>query len=186
MPETAYLRRSFQMRRNLDVESYHRFQSTAEFCKLGAGTPARGKDAHFMILHATAKFTPRGSAGQFIAANVTPAIEDGVAAIGERILATAQFIAPEDTGELRDSGKVVVIRTDKTATAHVVFDSGHAGYVEYGTGIRGAASEGAGPYAYDPNWPGMPAQPYLRPALDEERANAVSELAGAIQVRLHE
>jgi hypothetical protein len=61
---------------------------------------------------------------------------------------------------------VVVRETGSTVVADVIFDSGHAAYVEYGTGIRGAESAGAGPYPYSPTWAGMPAQPYLRPALD--------------------
>jgi hypothetical protein len=47
--------------------------------------------------------------------------------------------------------------------------SPHAAYVEFGTGQRGAASAGAGNGPYSETWPGMPAQPYLRPALDTAR-----------------
>jgi hypothetical protein len=54
-------------------------------------------------------------------------------------------------------------------SAAVVFDSPHAAYVEYGTGQRGEASAGAGDGPYDPNWPGMVAQPFLRPATDLSR-----------------
>ena len=86
------------------------------------------------------------------------------------VLEEAEAIVPVDTGELRESGHVEMVETSgPKPSAAVVFDSDHAAYVEYGTGVRGAASPGAGDGPYDPNWPGMPAQPYLRPALDTAR-----------------
>ena len=74
------------------------------------------------------------------------------------------------SGELRDSGHVeMLVSSGPAPSAAVVFDAPYAAYVEYGTGVRGAASPGAGEGPYDPNWPGMVAQPYLRPALDTAR-----------------
>jgi len=87
----------------------------------------------------------------------------------ETILEAAEAIVAVDTGELRESGHVEIEVSGDKATGYVVFDAPHAAYVEYGTGIRGEASPGAGDGPYDPNWPGMPAQPYLRPALDSTR-----------------
>lgn len=87
----------------------------------------------------------------------------------EVVLEEAEAIVPVDTGELRESGHTEIEVEGSTVHGYVVFDSPHAGYVEFGTGQRGAASEGAGPYPYDPNWPGMVAQPYARPALDTAR-----------------
>lgn len=84
----------------------------------------------------------------------------------EIVLEEAEALVPVDTGELRESGHVEMI---SDTIAAVVFDSPHAAFVEYGTGIRGEASPGAGEGPYDPNWPGMVAQPYLRPALDTAR-----------------
>ncbi len=84
----------------------------------------------------------------------------------EVVLEEAEAIVAVDTGELRDSGHIEVV---SDSSAAVVFDSDHAAFVEYGTGRRGAASPGAGDGPYDPNWPGMVAQPYLRPALDTAR-----------------
>lgn len=90
---------------------------------------------------------------------------------GEAVLGEAVSLVAVDTGELQSSGHVEVTAAGSLgqASAHVIFDSDHAGYVEFGTGIRGSASPGAGDGPYDPNWPGMPAQPYLRPALDNPR-----------------
>ena len=92
----------------------------------------------------------------------------------EIVLEEAEAIVPVDTGELRESGHVEgLVEEGPRPSYAVVFDSDHAAYVEYGTGQRGAASPGAGDGPYDPNWPGMTAQPYLRPALDTSRAAIV-------------
>jgi HK97 gp10 family phage protein len=91
----------------------------------------------------------------------------------EIVLEEAEAIVPVDTGELRESGHVELLNAGSQPSAAVVFDSPHAAYVEYGTGIRGEASAGAGEGPYDPNWPGMPAEPYLRPALDIARPHIV-------------
>ncbi len=87
----------------------------------------------------------------------------------EIVLEEAEAIVPVDTGELRESGHVEIEVAGTTATGFVVYDTEYAAMVEYGTGERGAASPGAGEGPYDPNWPGMVAQPYLRPALDTAR-----------------
>jgi hypothetical protein len=88
----------------------------------------------------------------------------------EAVLEEAEAIVPVDTGELRESGHVEAPKDNAgRVVGSVVFDADHAAYVEYGTGIRGASSEGAGDGPYNPNWPGMVAQPYLRPALDKAR-----------------
>ena len=87
----------------------------------------------------------------------------------EVVLEEAEAIVAVDTGELRESGHVEIEVNGAEATGYVVFDSDHAAYVEFGTGQRGATSPGAGDGPYDPNWPGMVAQPYLRPALDTAR-----------------
>lgn len=92
----------------------------------------------------------------------------------EIVLEEAEAIVPVDTGELRESGHVEMVTSGGAQpSAAVVFDSEHAAYVEYGTGVRGAASAGAGEGPYDPDWPGMAAEPYLRPALDTSRAAIV-------------
>jgi hypothetical protein len=92
---------------------------------------------------------------------------------GEAVLETAESIVPVDTGDLRESGHVELLNAGAQPSAAVVFDTPYAAYVEYGTGQRGAASEGAGKGPYDPNWPGMAAEPYLRPSLDIERPHIV-------------
>lgn len=130
-----------------------------------------------MDIRATATFTPRNDLGQFIATRIMPGVVDATTDAGLVVLLEAQALCPVDTGALRDSGRVEVTQTDRTAIANVVFDEPYAAYVEFGTGIRGAASAGAGPYPYDPEWPGMRAQPFLRPALDNSRDEMIGEYA---------
>lgn len=136
------------------------------------------------FIHATATSTPRGNLGQFIAGRVTPAVRAGVAAFTQAIYDESQSLVRVRTGELKASGKQVITETEKRVTGHVVYDAPHAGYVEFGTGIRGAESAGAGPYSYSATWPGMPAQPYLRPALDIARETGFALFKGAVSAEM--
>lgn len=120
-------------------------------------------------IRATVTSTPRGDSGRFIAGRITPAVRAAVEASAKYVLQEAQAIVPVDTGELRESGTTAIVEQDKRIVGSVVFTADHAGYVEFGTGQRGAASPGRGPYPYSPTWHGMPARPYLRPALDSAR-----------------
>ena len=81
----------------------------------------------------------------------------------------AQAIVPVDTGELKASIQTSVEWSGTTVEGEVFADSPHAGFIEFGTGQRGAASPGAGPYPYSPGWPGMPAQPFMRNSLDSSK-----------------
>jgi hypothetical protein len=135
-------------------------------------------------IRATSTFTPRGDGGKFVIAEITEAITEAAQDMAQVVLLEAQRIVPVDTGELRDSGQVSMRDTGSTVVADIEFLAGHAAYVEYGTGIRGAASPGAGPYPYSPTWPGMRAQPYLRPALEIARAEALGMFALKIRESL--
>lgn len=125
-----------------------------------------------MNLTSFAVYKPRDAGGRFIAAKVTEAARAAVEEWANKVLITAQSLCPVRTEELRNSGHVEIGETGKTLAAAVVFDAPYSVYVEYGTGQRGAASAGAGEGPYSPTWPGMPAQPYLRPAFDEHRDEA--------------
>ncbi len=132
-------------------------------------------------IRATAQYTPRSDIGQFIAQRITPAVLAATEEAAQIVLVEAQAIVPVDTGALRDSGSVQPASVvNSRALAEVVFAEPYAAYVEFGTGVRGSKSPGAGPYPYNPGWPGMAAQPYLRPALDTARA----EMLGIYQLRM--
>lgn len=123
-----------------------------------------------MNIRANATF----AAGDFarLEAALVPRIKSAVDAATEIVLQVALQHVAVDTGELASSGGRIVdiIPADKQVLGSVSFSANHAVYVEMGTGIRGAESPGAGEGAvYSPTWPGMPAQPYLRPAMDESK-----------------
>lgn len=126
---------------------------------------------------ATAIFRPRSDLGRFVEANVTPGVRAGVEQICAFIEAREKELAAVDTGEMRDSIRTEIEETGKTIVGRVGPHTDHDIFVEYGTGIRGAASAGAGEGPYNPNWMGMPAQPFCRPALDEARTKAVDIMA---------
>lgn len=108
---------------------------------------------------------------RLVVPRVVAAVTEGCAAV----VAEAQIIVPVDTGDLQNSIHTASVSVVGTVVEGVVTaDSGHAAYVEFGTGIRGAESEGAGAGPYSPTWPGMPAQPYMRPSVDTARA-AITE-----------
>ena len=125
-----------------------------------------------MNLRATSSFSP--VALSKITALIIPKL---VAAMNESVALVqdeAQAIVPVDTGELKAHIETEVTWAGNSVDGEVSANSNHAAYVEYGTGIRGAASAGAGPGPYSPSWPGQIAQPYLRPALDGSKAKILA------------
>lgn len=129
---------------------------------------------------ATAIFRPRSDLGQFVQARVTPAVRMAVEKSCSLIETRAKELCPVDTGALRDSIRTEIDESGKTIIGRVGPTMHYSAYVEYGTGIRGAASEGAGAGPYSTTWPGMPAQPYMRPALDEARTKVMDIFANDI------
>ena len=78
-------------------------------------------------------------------------------------------LCPVDTGALQASISTEIDESGRTIIGRVAPHTDYSAYVEYGTGIRGSASPGAGEGPYSTVWAGMVAQPYMRPALDEAR-----------------
>lgn len=137
-----------------------------------------------LVLRAAVVWKPRNDAGQFIAAKVTPAAIAGVTAWGNAVYERSQELVPVDTGELKASGHVVVVEAGNRCYARVQYDAPHAGYVEWGTGLRGDASGGNSPYGYTMTWPGMPHQSYIRSASDEIRGDAMNLVKQAVALAL--
>lgn len=112
------------------------------------------------------------------------AVSAGVGRAAGILAEEAQLIVHVRSGELRDSIEAQPpVVEGNTVTAEVTAGTDHNFYVEYGTGLRGEASAGAGDGPYDLNWPGMDALPYMRPPLDTRRADCLDaiqqEVAGA-------
>jgi hypothetical protein len=125
---------------------------------------------------------------QSVVPRLVAAIEDSQSAVTDE----AQMIAPVGaTGDLVSNiapGPVSLVGNVVSGT--VVSASGHASFVEFGTGLRG---EGTYPYplptenvpitgswVYDykkQNWVGHEAQPYMRPALDTARPAIIDSFA---------
>lgn len=113
---------------------------------------------------------------------VVPPLAQGAKEATAIVLADATQRAPVDTGELKGSGYTSVTEERGAVVGFVGFSAEHAGFVEYGTGLRGRGTYPGplpqtgvpftGSWIYDyksQNWIGRPASPFLRPALDANR-----------------
>src|ERR1051326_683897 len=98
-----------------------------------------------MGLTASAKFTPRGDSGRFIEARINPAVRASVQAALDLIADRERELVPVDTGALQASITTSIDDTGKTIVGRVGPNTPYMFYVEFGTGLRGAASPGAGP-----------------------------------------
>ena len=136
-----------------------------------------------MTINATATFTPSPNFSRYVESVIVPDLVQGVDEASERIFTEALALVPYKTGELHDSGALIPA-TDQggQVVGGFEFTSDHAVYVEYGTGRRGASSPGAGEGPYDPNWPGMAAQPYVRPAMDNNHDLVVETVGGSVKL----
>ena len=113
---------------------------------------------------------------------IVPKLVAGAQAGADAVLEISQGLVPVDTGALKDSGKTSVEWTGTRVSGYVTYGEYYAAYVEFGTGRRGSASAGAGPFPYNENWPGMVAQPYVRPALDIGREKVLTAFQAALGV----
>jgi HK97 gp10 family phage protein len=126
-------------------------------------------------------------------AKVAMGTYNGVSDGAQIVETAAKENAPVATGALRDSIDTTVVRGIQNTqgggplnsslfgvTATVAPHTDYDVYVEFGTGRRGAASPGAGEGPYDPNWPGMAAQPYMRPAADDNRDAVVDAITSGV------
>lgn len=100
--------------------------------------------------------------------------------------ASAKEKAPKDTGALRRS---ISSRVEETANGveGVIFTPlEYAPYIEYGTGLFAEDGGRQTPWSYqddEGNWhttKGQRPQPYMRPALTENREQILERLKGAI------
>jgi HK97 gp10 family phage protein len=119
------------------------------------------------MLSVTSQFAPRSGIGQFAKVVMGPRCAAATQESCELIQTLEQGYAPVDTGALRDS---ITIDPPNEGDASVTQSVGphvsYASYQEYGTGMRG---DPTAPYAHVMSWPGIPAHPFVRPAMDEAR-----------------
>jgi bacteriophage protein of unknown function (DUF646) len=108
--------------------------------------------------------------------SVNDALAAGVSKAAMLVQGSAKNKAPVDSGALRQS-----IRADKakiqgeSVTATVSTNLEYAPYVEFGTGSRGQSTNTNTEVevSYRSDWRGNKAQPFLWPALRENRNNSI-------------
>ena len=119
------------------------------------------------MLSVTSQFAARSAIGQFAKIVMSPRVAQATQESCELVQTIAKSYCPVDTGALTASIAISQPNEgDASITQSVAPGMFYAPYVEYGTGRRGDPSA---PYAHVMSWPGMHAQPYMRPALDEAR-----------------
>ena len=120
------------------------------------------------MIRATAQLVRGQNLAQFLDQTISPAVVKSVTAALQVIQASAQEKCPVETWALRDSITVTVSAVAlQSISGSVGPHMYYAEYVEYGTGRKGDPSA---PYAHVESWPGMFAQPYMRPAYDENQS----------------
>lgn len=112
---------------------------------------------------------------------------DAVQASVDTMESDAKELCPVDTGQLRWSiGQYVKETENGDVTGFVGTNDEVAPYVEFGTGQRGRDTEVEGKKpgvsGYRSDWKGMPAQPFLYPAL----LTAKQELPATFEEKLKE
>lgn len=96
------------------------------------------------------------------------------------VQSTSKLLSPVDTGTLRNSLHTRVRDGRDKIVGDVFTNLNYAVYVEFGTGQRGSGSGGTSPYidvSYNSQWAGMVAQPYLYPAITQERPNILRKFS---------
>jgi len=103
------------------------------------------------------------------------------------VTSTAKSIVPVRTGALRSSIHPIKAEvSDGKVTSGASTAMEYAPYVEFGTGVRGAETHEYEPkgvkLAYRPDWPGMIAQPFMYPALHQNK-DKIQKLVRAAMIK---
>lgn len=111
--------------------------------------------------------------------NSRVALKKGVAKATKLVQGDAKELCPVDEGALRNSIHADVKETNNSIEGKVYTNMEYAPYVEFGTGQRGESSpsppKSDQDIRYRQDWSGMPAQPYLFPAMkqNEDRVKEI-------------
>lgn len=119
--------------------------------------------------------------------NSTKALEVGVLQATKKVQADAKLLCPvreEGGGHLRNSIQATTEASGNGLIGKVSTNIEYAPYVEFGTGQRGNESPAPpkwdGGLAYRQDWKGMPAHPFLYPALIENKEKVKEIIANHI------
>jgi len=98
--------------------------------------------------------------------NIKESCRKGLERGAKKIQRNAKYLAPVDTGQLRNSIKTKSETTQDGAKAQVFTNVEYAPYVEFGTGQKGSESNIDRPegISYKADWKGQAAQPFMTPA----------------------
>lgn len=107
---------------------------------------------------------------------------------GELVKSEAKTLCPVKSGDLRKSIRKSTKRYKGKIVARVYTNSDHAAYVEFGTGMRGEASNTNSnvEVAYKQDWSGMEAQPYLYPALKNNEGRIMKNIKEDLKKAIRE
>jgi len=132
--------------------------------------------------------------------NCDKALVKGTQKATQRVEGSAKRLSPVRGGFLRESISRSTKQTANGAEGEVFTNAEYAAYMEFGTGLRGEASpsppkaplplrytlekphKGGGNYAYK----GVPAQPYLYPALMENKDLIQNDYLEAVRKMIQE
>lgn len=100
----------------------------------------------------------------------------------------AKLLCPVRDGDLRKSIRSSVSIKKGIIKGMVYTNSDHAAYVEFGTGIRGQSSNSNTEVnvRYKQDWSGMEAQPYLYPALKNNKDKVLNEIEKDVKKAIRE
>ena len=124
--------------------------------------------------------------GRFERMADTSKIEAGMGTCCALVERSAKQKAPKDTGALRNSIQSEVKSGESNVVGVVFTPLEYAPYVEFGTGLFAEEGGRKDAWAYQDDegkWhktSGQKPQPYLRPALNENRSKILETLGGSI------
>jgi len=95
----------------------------------------------------------------------------------------AKLNCPVDMGDLVQSIQHETKVVGDSIRSTIYTNSDHGAYVEFGTGQRGEGTyeNSKVSLAYNQDWVGMPAQPYLYPALKDNEAQLKAYIANQLR-----
>lgn len=118
------------------------------------------------------------------------ALTRGIQKATIKVQGDAKMLAPVDTGQLRNSIQADTSEVRGQVVGKVHTNIEHAPYIEFGTGQRGDASPSPPKYdgslSYRQDWTGMPAQPFLFPAAQQNREIAAKMVAAELKTELRQ
>ena len=115
--------------------------------------------------------------------NAHEAVKKGVGQATKLVQGDAKMLAPRDTGDLAQSIIESVTFDGDEVVGKVSTNIEWGSYVEFGTGQRGEASnyEGDVDLSYRQDWAGMDAQPYMYPAINQNRKEIPQIVANEVK-----